>query len=379
MRKIVWLIYNLFFLIGGNVAATFDNNTIPNKLNKLFYHQSSLSDRIVCCFEKSPLCKQIAKNEKKDMNECGIEFFLPQTYLASSEARQMMQTVNQIKRNHYSIQFSEETKPAQGIKVSIKYNPQKVACDYALCDTISMQKGLVFNFHNKDVLNLLNQNTSSILHQASNIQKSKPRVMLDFGHGGSDAGKIGFFNLKEKDINWHVGEKLAHLLREKGYQVLCTRNSDIHVPLDVRTTTANNLNADIFVSIHSNSGPERASGIETFWTERNALKRNILKAENTISLTHFLQPLDNASKLLASQIQKHVVERVAGYNVKDRTTKQSLAQVLFGTDMPSALIELGFLSNRLEAKRLANAGYQLLLAQGICNGIEAYCKTSQLI
>ncbi|MGE0206925.1 MAG: N-acetylmuramoyl-L-alanine amidase, partial [Candidatus Babeliales bacterium] len=65
--------------------------------------------------------------------------------------------------------------------------------------------------------------------------------------------------------------------------------------------------------------------------------------------------------------------------VVNRKVKQSIAQVLLGADMPSALIEMGFLSNPLETQLLAKADYQYLLAQGICNGIDSYCKTVRIV
>lgn len=269
----------------------------------------------------------------------------------------------------------------------ISYDPRKILCECASCDSISMQKGLVFSFHNKDLLCKLKIKTDNLLEYASiKHPNSTCTVMLDFGHGGPDDGKVGCQNIKEKDINLQVGNKVAKLLRDKGYHILFTRKHDKFVSLDERTLLANKHNADLFVSIHANSATDsHASGVETFWTSRQLLKKKFsyVDAQSEQKLSSLSMGIDRASNLLAEKIQENVIAGVQQHGpIVNRGVKTSVAQVLLGTDkgtgiMASALIEVGFLSNPEETKKLSNTHYQMVLAQGICNGIDAYCKTLQ--
>ena len=355
----------------------------PNKLTKLFYHQGTLHDQVVCYFDKEPICNFMPQTENQEHQRQKVIFFLPMTSLANAEAKQMMQKINGTKRNHYSIQVAEVTKPVKGVRIQISYDPDKITCDYASCDTITMQKGLVFSFHNKQMLNTIRDKTNFVLqYAANNSQMNRPLVMLDFGHGGSDNGTVGIAQVKEKDINMHVGTQVASLLKKKGFRVVLTRESDIFVPLDQRTSLANKTGAQLFVSLHSNASPcsENTSGIETYWTPRSLLKPIKCVGEPDIAFNTIAQKRDEESKLLANSIQDNVLQVASMHHtVNNRKVRQSVAQVLLGTEMPSALIEMGFLSNKQETKYLSDPTYQVILARGICAGIEAYCKHLKII
>jgi N-acetylmuramoyl-L-alanine amidase len=353
----------------------------PTTLNKIFYHQGIVSDKVVCYFDKEPLCNILPhRDDNEKPQEKRADFFLPMTNFAY-QAQTMVQSVNKTKRDNYSIIFSEETKPIKGIKVSIIYNPEKIDCEYATCDVISNQKGLIFSFHHKDTLNLLKDSNNSVLRLVCNSSEKKACVMLDCGHGGNDEGTLGCNNAREKDVTMQVGTKLATLLKKRGYNVYLTRTSDTFVPLDHRTTLANQCQADIFVSLHSNAGPEGVSGIETYWMGQALLKRHAISSGNTAKRQELAcLNRDSLTKQFAQVIHQNVIDTVSlRIPVRDRKVRESVAQVLLGTDMPSVLIEMGFLSNLKEASYLTNSSYQLLLAQGICNGIEAYYKTLKLV
>ena len=242
-------------------------------------------------------------------------------------------------------------------------------------------KGLGFNFHDNNRLQNIKQKTDSIdiLRYASNKNKM-PTIAIDIGHGGKDGGKIvyNFHNIiKEKDINLQVGNHLAKLLKKKGYNVVVTRKSDIYVPLDIRTTLANQKQADLFVSIHTNSASKKTvSGIETYWAPHTLLKKkwSDMNEQNKKLIADVCKQKDCASKCLASCIHTNVlVQANKFYTAKDRNIKEAVAQVLFGTDMPAVLIEIGFLTSE-EIKWLVQSSYQLAIAQGICAGIEVYLK-----
>lgn len=154
-----------------------------------------------------------------------------------------------------------------------------------------------------------------------------------------------------------------------------TRSADTDIPLDMRTTFANNFrSADIFVSIHANNGNDQAQGIETFCLTPQLFKKYGAYA-HVSNATDPLANKYNDSKKLAHSLHTSVVDSAKKkHNVVDRHIKHSVAQVLLGSNMPAALIELGFLSNKREAFLLNDASYRTMLAQGICAGISDYFK-----
>lgn len=375
MKRFINIFYVLFFSIN-----CFGASYTPTSLMKVFYHQGILGDKVVCYFDNKPLCNSLPKQDTFEKNgKQKIEFFLPMAIIANNDARKMLQKVNNdAQREHYSINFAQEEKPVKGLKVSIEYDPNKIICDYTTCDSISNQKSLVFNFHNKKGVEAIQLHNGSILRTVFN--HTKPHIMLDFGHGGEDNGKIGCNMVKEKDINIQIGTKLAKLLKQKGYRVSFTRVADIFVSLDERTSKANKHKVDLFLSLHSNAAHvPTISGIETYWTSRNTLTwkhltRESEQAHSKIRNLHL--QLDKASESFAKAIHEKVMMCALKHHpVNNRTIKQSVAQVLFGTEMPSALIEMGFLTNPKETEWLMNPYYQRVLAHGICEGIESYCKT----
>ncbi|MGE4168303.1 MAG: N-acetylmuramoyl-L-alanine amidase [Candidatus Babeliales bacterium] len=350
-----------------------------NQLMNLFHHKGILGDKIVCYFNEEPNC-QVTVLQETD-KEKQVEYFIPHGTV-NNAVRKMVDALNGAQGAHYIVKVSQEKKPREGIKFIISYNPAMIVCDYGTCDSISMYKSLVFNLHNKSKLRSIEAYNGSVLRQAS--CNKKPHIMLDFGHGGHDLGKVGCSMIKEKDINMQVGKKLASLLEHKGYEVSLVRENDTYVSLDARTTLANKKKVDLFVSLHSNAGNPAASGVETYWSPRASIKRTVLAGNKEqdceTAIKNSFKLLDTASKTLATEIQNNVIALVSQkHPVVNRKVKQSIAQVLLGADMPSALIEMGFLSNPLETQLLAKADYQYLLAQGICNGIDSYCKTVRIV
>lgn len=232
-------LYNFLVIVG--VSATSCYGQKVNHLTKTFFHQGIISDRIVCYFSQEPIFNRVAqkKNNHEQKNTQVLTLFLPMTQIEGSDSRAMLKKVQEAHKKYYSIAFQEVAKPVKGIKVSIEYNPEKVLHEYQLFDAITGNKGLVFTFHNKDVLVQLKNSTDPLLQYAQLNQKKSPKIMLDIGHGGSDEGKVGYFNIREKNITLQVGTKVAHILKKSGYDVLLTRNGDYFVALDERTTASN--------------------------------------------------------------------------------------------------------------------------------------------
>lgn len=347
-----------------------------NELTKVFHHQSLLGDKLVCYFTNEPICNRLpTKNDQKPVELASLQFFMPMTS-EGNEAKGMIKKIQDKKNNAYTVRFDEVTKPMKGVSLVITYDPKKIVFNYESFDAINTHKGLIFSFHHKEVLQQLKLKTDGLLQYACNKISHRPRIMLDYGHGGSDEGKIGCFNTKEKTVNLEVGSRVAKLLSHQGYDVFTTRNTDCFVALDDRTKYANKKNVDLFVSIHANaSAKSEIQGIETYWMNYDLLKPGMSITNGThATLLNSLKHVRSVySQKLALCIHEHVMLATKKMrNTIDRKVKQSVAQVLLGSEMPSALIEIGFLSNPEETKMLIDDTYQQIIAQGIASGIVAY-------
>lgn len=369
----------IFLAVSGIQGKNYDN-----KLLKVFYHHGNLGDKVVCYFSHDPLCSLIPESSaQKSSTKTELHFFIQDALIGTPEAKDMLQKLIASKDQSYHISIAEVATPARGLKIVITFNPEAIICDYTTCDLITNNKGLVFNFYHKKTLETIKSKSERVLQYAHNqFPKNRTvKVMLDFGHGGIDEGKVGCMGLKEKNITMQVGTKVAHLLRKKGYSVFLTRSADTFVPLDKRTLLANKKNVDLFVSIHANASLNaNASGIETYWTPKVTLgcKETFPLGADKISIEKFMQESDRGSSVLAHSVHDNVLALVKDYGIVNRKVKKSVAQVLLGTDMPATLIELGFLSNSKEALRLSDSDYQQTLASGICKGIDTYCSIMRL-
>jgi N-acetylmuramoyl-L-alanine amidase len=215
------------------------------------------------------------------------------------------------------------------------------------------------------------------------------RVVIDAGHGGHDTGSIGPTGFMEKELVLDVAKRLKTLIEEQmGAEVVLTRDNDTFVALENRTQLANQEKADLFISIHANSSPEKnVRGVETFFLNLNTQSRDALATatrENAASekkiheLQDILQKIvlnDKAdeSRELAQHVQTAMSTRSnAGSN---RGVKQAPFVVLVGATMPSILAEVSFISNPEEEKRLKTAEYRQKIAESLYQGIKSYAET----
>lgn len=215
-------------------------------------------------------------------------------------------------------------------------------------------------------------------------------IVIDPGHGGEDAGAIGPSGIKEKDINLAIVKKLERLLsRKTGARIILTRADDTFIPLEQRTSIANKNKADLFISIHANAAYRRgASGVETYFLsfeatdedakraadfenavmaapneKQNGKNANVLKSIlMDMAQTEFL----NESSLLAETIQENLCRAL---KVENRGIKQAPFIVLTGAAMPSVLVEVGFISNKRDEKKLSSPQTQEALAGAIVKSI----------
>lgn len=173
----------------------------------------------------------------------------------------------------------------------------------------------------------------------------KKVVVIDAGHGDHDPGATGVTGKREKDFNLAMALKVEALLKkESKIDVVLTRSDDTFLALKERVKIAEKVNADIFISIHANSGPAAANGVETFYTRSN-------------------------SKALATVMHKYLLQ---SSGLKDRGVKTASLHVTRETTMPAVLLEGGFLSNKSDEAALFTESFQNSVAKGIVAGIKEY-------
>ncbi len=231
----------------------------------------------------------------------------------------------------------------------------------------------------------------SPLRPRAHRKKKRLLIVVDPGHGGKDPGAIGRRGLREKDVTLKIARMVAKDLgRKLRSKVVLTRRRDVYVPLEERTAIANSRDADIFVSIHINSSPRRAaSGVETYIlnlstseeARRLAARENATTRRGISDLEYILRDLvktarTNDSVRLASSVQGRLVRRLrAKYSrIKGNGVKGAPFYVLVGTRMPSVLVEVSFISNSREEKRLKSNKYLKEVAAGISSGVIDYVK-----
>nr|MBI3612673.1 N-acetylmuramoyl-L-alanine amidase [Nitrospirota bacterium] len=219
-------------------------------------------------------------------------------------------------------------------------------------------------------------------------------IVIDPGHGGKDPGAIGQQRTAEKDITLQVGLKLRDLITKYlGTQVLMTRDRDVFVELGDRAKFANNKDADLFVSIHVNSHPQRnTKGLEVYHfgeaSDRRALavaaRENGTPIESTgVGWQYILADFVTSKKIEKSQElawttkQAMVAHLDDHYDVVDHGVKTAPFYVIRFTTMPSILAEIAFISNPTEEKLMRTDTFTSRMADAIFQGIRDYVSPIQ--
>ena len=193
------------------------------------------------------------------------------------------------------------------------------------------------------------------------------RIIIDPGHGGFDRGAAGK-SIIEKKLVLQIAKRTADILKRCGYTCILTRRGDYLVPLNQRPLFANRSKGDLFISLHCNASKDtRAAGIETYClTPAGASSTNHQK----VSGTAFPGNAFNANNfLLAYEIQRSMLLRTKG---QDRGVRRSRFAVLRNLAMPGVLLEMGFITNAAEERKLATPAYQEQIARAIAVGIISY-------
>ncbi|TES57688.1 hypothetical protein E2L07_01420 [Halalkalibacterium halodurans] len=175
-------------------------------------------------------------------------------------------------------------------------------------------------------------------------------ITIDPGHGGKDPGTNGH-GLQEKDIVLDVGLVLEKKLKELDAKPILTRSDDRFIELNDRAKIANNANASVFVSIHANSAvSSSANGLESYWNSAYS---------------------NEESEELAEKINKRLVEELG---MKDRGVKEANFAVIRQSNMPSVLVELGFVTNSGDAEIMKQSEFNEKAASAILEGIKDYYR-----
>src|SRR5713101_4145152 len=219
------------------------------------------------------------------------------------------------------------------------------------------------------------------------------RIVIDAGHGGYDTGTIGPTGLMEKDLCLDLAVRLGKIiqLRLPGAEVVLTRTDDTFLSLERRTEIANEVKADLFISIHANSSQDQgARGIETYYLnlKGSAEAMEVAARENATAQggVHDLQDLVlkiaqtekiDESKELAEDIQDSLARRIQKTSkpVKNRGVRKAPFVVLIGADMPSILTEISFLSNPADEKLLKQPEQRQKVAEGLYQGVASYLES----
>lgn len=225
--------------------------------------------------------------------------------------------------------------------------------------------------------------------------EKKTLVVIDPGHGGRDPGAIGSNGLYEKEVVLKMGQALKEEIEDNHpqFEVRLTRDSDEFLPLQKRTQIANELDADIFLSIHANSGRTSvAKGFEVFTlsaeasdpsakelaeVENSALRYEGYSKEELNDVSWILYQLRSMihtreSRSVAEIISEAMEESLP---IENRGMKQAPFWVLKDARMPAVLVETGFLSNPEGARRLADQNHREKVAKAIADGLNNYRRS----
>ena len=226
---------------------------------------------------------------------------------------------------------------------------------------------------------------------------SKPVIVLDAGHGGVDPGALGR-KAREKSVTLNFTRELAKQLRATGkYKVYLTRNRDIYIPLRQRVNIARKHNADLFISIHADAIKRKnVRGMSIYTLSETASDKEaaaLAKKENQSDIIAGIdfadQPPEVANilidlaqretKNLSVKFANLVVDNARGKTrLLDRTHRFAGFRVLKAPDVPSVLIELGFLTNRSDEKQLLSSAWRRKVAGALVNSVDGFFRSSRV-
>jgi N-acetylmuramoyl-L-alanine amidase len=223
-------------------------------------------------------------------------------------------------------------------------------------------------------------------------KSGKKIIVIDAGHGGIDPGNLGVIGVPEKTIALKIARVLRDVLSKNfNYEVLLTRDRDIFIPLRGRVDFARNRSADLFISIHADSFRQSKVRGATIYTlsekssdreaERLALKENRsdaiaginLETESDVVTSILIDLAQRETMNLSADLANIIVSELKG-NIVLRTNSHRFAglMVLKAADVPSILLETGYLTNRQDANNLNSPKWQKTFAQEVKKGVDKF-------
>ena len=216
------------------------------------------------------------------------------------------------------------------------------------------------------------------------------RVVIDPGHGGRDPGAVTD-TLQESVLVLDIAHRVVNRLEQYGIETVMTRRADRYLPLEARTNFANRVRADLFLSIHANADVRsEIRGIETYVldfaptaeaattaTRENRYANGTLDDLDTIIRTIGASAKATESTVFANFVQQRLVKKLRNIDpeIPDLGVKKAPFVVLIGTGVPSALVEISFISNKRDARLLETDSYRDMIADGLVEAVVGYSET----
>ena len=206
----------------------------------------------------------------------------------------------------------------------------------------------------------------------TDVLKGLGHQIVVLNDGGADSGAVSPGLLMEKQVVLDITRRVRALLLAQGYQVLLTRHDDRFLELTERSRRADQWNADVFVSIHANSGSATAVGTETFALSLPGYPSTNQAAGSTIPRESYPANAFNQGNVALAYAIHHAL--IQQNDLTDRGLRRARFAVLKNAPCPAALVEVGFLTHAKEGPKLANAEYRTAMALSIATGIDNYLR-----
>lgn len=224
------------------------------------------------------------------------------------------------------------------------------------------------------------------------VKKIEPirSIVIDPGHGGSDYGSVGSSGIREKDINLSIARKLKYIIEERmGIKTSLTRDEDMEMTIDERVSFANNLRASIFISIHTNfSFLKNESGPYCYYFNPSSTyedSRYFADSEKILEKSKSFGNEDisfipwNVAQIMQLGRSKYLSELVQKelnflFEISDRNPESVPLRILNGANMPAVVIEMIYLSNQVDEKKIMDLNFQYSISSSIYKGIFQFLK-----
>lgn len=341
------------------------------------------NNTIVIDFYKNIDTSYIDFSERKDKYYHYDEFLIKGNFKDAAPTKLSMSGVKKI---------TVYQKNKQNLKISLK-NKTNLKTIYIILKNQIIIKVLNLKKRRTSSTNKIKKNKVTMIDN-NFFYPYKKTIVIDAGHGGKDPGAIGKKRRYEKVITLNITKYLKRELEKSGFKVYLTRYKDKYVKLSKRTHYANIKKADFFISIHANAArkarAKKAHGIETYFLSpaRSARAKRVAALENKGDMKDMgwgsknsLLTILNQSKItqsnkMAIDIQRNMLfqlrKKYGNKAIRDGGVREGPFWVLVGAQMPSVLIEVGYITHPKEGQRIATKSYQKQIATGIADGIKSY-------